>query len=111
VVQGAYYLATGAWSSTHPASFERFARADLNHFQLSITGSLFMAIGGTLVAGGRESRPAAAAVVLAVLAPLAAMRAEAEHRRDRPWMLGPELAVEAALAGGILAAHRRCRRS
>lgn len=98
LVQGAYYVLTGGWAAARPSSFERVAGRPLNHLQLSVTGSLFVAVGVTLAAGACRGSVPPAVRLLAVLTPIAAAHSEVRHRGDLPPVLVVDLLAEALFA-------------
>lgn len=101
LVQGAYYVLTGGWAAARPSSFERVAGRPLNQLQLSVTGSLFVAVGVTLAVGARRGPVPEPVRVLAVLTPFAAVQSEVRHCRDLPPVLVVDLIAEAVLAAAV----------
>ncbi|HET9287503.1 MAG TPA: hypothetical protein VFO26_08100 [Gaiella sp.] len=65
-LQGAYYVATGAWAIVHRRSFEAVTGRKTDYWLVRTVGLLAAAIGASLlVAATREERPSPEAVALA----------------------------------------------
>jgi hypothetical protein len=108
--QGAYYLATGAWSVVHRDSFEAVSGRKTDYWLVRTVGLLAAAIGATLVVATRGERVAAEAAMLGVAAGSAFTAVDVVYvarRRIRPVYLG-DAAVHGLL--GFLALSGRRRR-
>ena len=55
-VQGAYYLASGAWPLISPSSFQRVTGQKLEYWLVETVGLLLMVSGAALLLAGRASR-------------------------------------------------------
>lgn len=65
VVQGAYFMITGLWPLLHLRSFLALTGPKRGTWLLKTVAVLILAIGGTLLAAGRRSRPSGDAALLA----------------------------------------------
>jgi hypothetical protein len=106
--QGAYYVATGAWSVVHRESFEAISGRKTDYWLVRTVGLLAAAIGTTLLLAARGERVAAEAAVLAVAAGASFSAIDVIYvarRRIRPVYLG-DAAVHGVL-GALAVSNRR----
>ena len=63
-VQGAYYVATGAWALAHHRSFEAVSGRKNDYWLVRTVGALAVAIGGALAVASRAPEPHCEAIAL-----------------------------------------------
>jgi hypothetical protein len=107
LVQGAYFLVSGAWPIVHLRSFEAVTGPKREPWLVRTAGGLIAVIGASLIAGARE-RPSRALRVLGIgsAAVLGAIDVVyTGRRRISPIYLADAL-IQAAIVAGWIAAKR-----
>ncbi len=111
-LQGAYYVATGAWAIVHRRSFEAVTGRKTDYWLVRTVGLLAAAIGASLlVAATRDEGPSPEAVVLAGGSAASFALVDVVYvarRRISPIYLA-DAALHALLAALALAARRGSR--
>jgi hypothetical protein len=109
VAQGAYYVLTGLWSLAHFSSFAAAVALRINPFQAQAFAAVIVVVGGCLLEAARREPPGSFPTLLgaAVAGAIAIVSLWWLPRMGEPSILWADLAVEVALAVGLILLYPR----
>jgi hypothetical protein len=113
VLQGTYYVLTGAWAVLHRRSFEAVSGPKTDYWLVRTVGLLAVSIGTALVLGARRERPSPGTVALAVGAGASFTAVDLAYvatRRISPIYLGDALVHGVVAAVAVPIVRLRVRR-